>query len=204
MTAPTTTIKNRWTDEVIKTVEAESLRRADLEGADLRSADLEGADLYGADLEGADLEGADLRRADLEGADLRRADLRRADLYGADLRRADLEGADLEGANLEGVREALGITFDPELPGRIVAQIEAYPESHDQEVWHSECGTRHCIAGFATHLSGPLGKFLDKQLGTSTAATLLLWRAGAELPSFEASATDAETIDRLRAMMVAK
>jgi hypothetical protein len=101
------------------------------------------------------------------------------------------------------VREALGIEFDPTLPGRIVTQIEAHPETHDQGTWHSSCGTKHCVAGFATHLSGALGKFLDKQLGTSTAAVLLLWREGAELPSFAADASDEETIGRLRAMAAA-
>ena len=60
---------------VIKTVDANNLRNADLRGADL----------YGADLRGADLRGANLRGADLRGADLRGADLSRANLYGADL-----------------------------------------------------------------------------------------------------------------------
>ena len=45
-----------------------------------------------------------------------------------------------------------------------------------------------------------LGAFLERQLGTSTAATLLLWRPGAQMPSFDAHATNEQTIDRLRAM----
>jgi uncharacterized protein YjbI with pentapeptide repeats len=114
-------IKNRWTESIIFSVTADSmklavklaleqktdLRGADLRGADLRDADLRDADLRGADLRGADLRGADLRDADLRGADLRDAVLRGADLRdavlrGADLRDADLRGADLRGADLRG------------------------------------------------------------------------------------------------------
>jgi hypothetical protein len=117
-------IKNRFTGEVLKEVNSNTLRgadlrwtnlrEADLRGADLREADLRGADLReaylrGADLREADLRGADLREADLRGADLREAylrgaDLREADLRGADLREADLRGADLGGAYLEGAK----------------------------------------------------------------------------------------------------
>ena len=96
-----TEIKNK-DGAVLRTVDADTLREADLRGADLNGADLFGADLRGADLNGADLFGADLRGADLFGADLRGADLRGADLFGADLFGADLRGADLLGANLRG------------------------------------------------------------------------------------------------------
>ena len=41
-------IKSRWEDKVIKVVEAESLRGADLCEADLHGADLRGADLHEA------------------------------------------------------------------------------------------------------------------------------------------------------------
>jgi hypothetical protein len=192
-----------------------NLRGADLYGANLYGADLYGADLYGANLRGANLRSADLRSADLYGADLYGADLYGADLYGADLRSANLRGAnlrgadlyganlygaDLYGADLAGVAEGLGITVDPTLPGRILAQVAEHPESWCQKSWHSACGTRHCIAGFATHLSGELGRFLDKNFGTATAATLLLWRPGVVMPSFDGDATEGETLGRLRAM----
>jgi hypothetical protein len=94
-------IKHKTTGEVLKTIDAENLREADLRGADLRGADLREADLRGADLRGADLREADLRGADLREADLRGADLREADLQEADLREADLQGADLRGADLD-------------------------------------------------------------------------------------------------------
>lgn len=81
-------IKSRWTGIVLRTVEADSLR-----GADLRGANLGGADLRDANLGGADLRGANLRDADLRDADLRDANLRDANLYGADLRNANLRNA---------------------------------------------------------------------------------------------------------------
>lgn len=145
-------------------------------------------------------EGANLEGANLQGANLYKADLRGADLQGADLCKANLEGVDLCKANLEGVAQSLGITFDKTLPSQILQQIEMNPESWDQSVWHNTCGTKHCIAGWATTLSGPLGLFLDKQWGTELAATLLLWRPGVEMPSFAARATEEETLGRLRKM----
>ncbi len=88
-----TEIKNRWTGEVIRTVDAETLTRADLTRADLTRADLSWADLSRASLSRADLSWADLSRASLYGADLSRADL-----TGANLSRANLTGANLTGA----------------------------------------------------------------------------------------------------------
>ena len=144
--------------------------------------------------------------ANLAGANLAGADLARADLAGANLAGADLAGANLAGANLAGangiaydkLREQLGIEFDPELPRKIVAQIEAHPDTWDQGTWHSSCGTKHCIAGWAVQLT-PQGRYIEKQFGTANAATLLLWREGVELPSFDGNATTAETLDRLKA-----
>jgi len=60
-------IKNRFTDYVLYSTEAESLCRA-IEKAVESGADLQYADLQGADLQGANLREADLRGADLQGA----------------------------------------------------------------------------------------------------------------------------------------
>ena len=73
-------IKHKLTNEVLLTIEGDSLQDADLRRADLRWADLRGANL---------------RRADL-----RRADLKDANLQGADLKDANLKGANLQGADL--------------------------------------------------------------------------------------------------------
>jgi hypothetical protein len=174
------------------------LPRADLRNADLRRADLTGLNLFSADLCEADLREADLRRTNLCCTNLRNADL-----TGADLRGADLTGANLTGANLTGVQAILGITPDPALPAHILAQVTHRPETWDQTTWHSPCGTKHCIAGWACVLSGPLGTFLDAHMGTATAATLLLWHAGLVLPSLKAYATEDETLGRLQTMVAA-
>jgi hypothetical protein len=53
------------------------------------------------------------------------------------------------------------------------------------------------VAGWATHLSGALGKYLDTSLGTPTAADLLLWHPDAPTPSFSGNATSAEIVAAL-------
>ena len=179
------------TRRILQRIEGDSLIGAHLEGANLRAAHL-----WWADLEGADLEGADLRAANLRAANLRAADLR-----GANLRAADLRGANLLEANLEGALERFGIPDNPSLPAQILAQITAHPETWDQRHWHAACGMKHCIAGWACVLSGPLGHYLDVNLGTETAATLLLWQPGCQLPSFMPGATEEETLGRLRTMV---
>jgi uncharacterized protein YjbI with pentapeptide repeats len=98
-------IKNRRTNEVIKTIELEdnqNLRHADLGYADLSGADLGYADLSGADLRYANLRHANLRHANLSGANLIGANLRYANLSDANLGDANLSGANLSGANLIG------------------------------------------------------------------------------------------------------
>ena len=73
-------IKHKITGEVLKEIDADTLRYTDLRFADLRFADLTCANLRGADLTDADLRNANLRFANLRNADLRDADLRDANL----------------------------------------------------------------------------------------------------------------------------
>jgi len=151
------------------------LERALLTGADLRGAILDGADLRGAVLDGTCLIDADLRDADLRGADLRDAGLRGADLRGAHLRSAVLDGANLTAANLDGANLAgadlrLANLDDADLSGAIgipsradaVALLDeirdivlADPYRLSMSSWHEDddrqydCGTAHCVAGWA-------------------------------------------------------
>jgi uncharacterized protein YjbI with pentapeptide repeats len=173
------------------------LQGADLQGARLQGANLQGARLQGANLQGARLQGARLQGANLQGANLQDADLLGANLQGANLQDANLQGADLLGANLQGVAESMGIVISPDLPAKILEQITLHPETWRQEFWHNECGTAHCIAGWAIQLSGDLGKYLETSLGTLTAAILLLWREGCPLPSFAAGADRKKCLARL-------
>jgi hypothetical protein len=116
---------------VLRTVDADTLSRADLPGANLTRANLpgaklSGANLFGADLSGAKLFGADLSGANLTGAKLFGADLSGANLTGANLSRADLSRANLTGANISqtiGLLNAsdwLSANFEHDADGLIV------------------------------------------------------------------------------------
>jgi len=158
-----------------------NLRRANLEGANLEWAELAEVDLREANLKRANLQDGflfrvNLQGADLQGADLRDTDLEKADLRGAKLERDLLHGANLQGANLQGAEGVYGIPLRP-FPGlarKILDQIQTRPESLDQMVWHSECGTKHCCAGWAVVLAGEVGAQAESILGTESAAKLLL------------------------------
>ena len=88
-------IKHKSTNEVLLTIEGDSLQ-----GANLQGANLQGANLQGANLRWANLQGADLRWANLQGANLRWVNLQDANLQGANLRLVNLQNANLQGANL--------------------------------------------------------------------------------------------------------
>lgn len=86
-------IRHRQSGRVLLSVDAGTLRGANLAGqylihADLREMDLAGAVLVFADLCGADLTGASLRGARMRGCNLVEAHLTCADLDGADLEHA--------------------------------------------------------------------------------------------------------------------
>jgi uncharacterized protein YjbI with pentapeptide repeats len=137
-------------------------------------ADLRGADLPGADLSWANLREADLGGANLRGADLRWADLREANLPGADLREANLGGADLSGADLSGAK---GLPIAADAPARlqaVAAQVLSNPDCLRMNLWHSNCGTAHCLAGWAIRQAGPMGATLEALHGAHLAGLLLL------------------------------
>ena len=142
-------IKNRWTDELIHTVEAETLSRADLTRANLYGANLTRANLYGANLSGANLSGADLSGADLSGSNLYGANLYGADLY-------------------ETVKKIAAV---PSLHRRMLAAIEV-GGSLNMSNWHT-CETTHCRAGWAIHLAGEPGEMLEACVGPMLAGALI-------------------------------
>jgi uncharacterized protein YjbI with pentapeptide repeats len=161
---------------------------ANLSGADLSEADLSGANLFGVDLSEANLSGANLFWADLSEANLSGANLFWANLFGANLFGANLFGANLSEANLSeaDLSEAKGLPLSAEeireLRRAVHEQIRLHPESHVQGYWHSSCGSKHCVAGWTIVKAGDIGKKLKSQLGTATAANLLL--GGKRRPSF--------------------
>ena len=147
-----------WLDDDSEGVRA-NLREADLREADLREADLRGARLSWARLSWAELSGADLREANLSGAEL----------SGADLREAELSGAELSGAK--------GLPIAADAPSRlqaVAAQVLSNPDCLRMNLWHSNCGTTHCLAGWAIHQAGPIGATLEALHGAHLAGLLLL------------------------------
>ena len=149
--------------------------RANLRDANLRGANLRGADLSVAILSSANLSSANLSDANLSSANLSRANLSRANLRGADLSGAILSDADLRGAN------GLPIAADAQQRLRAVAShVLAHPKILQMGGWHSECGTTHCLAGWAIHQAGPLGEVLENLHGPHMAGLLLLGVDAAE------------------------
>ena len=153
--------------------------------ANLRDANLRGANLRGADLSGANLRGANLSCANLSCANLSRAILSDADLRGANLSRANLRGADLSGADLRdaNLRDANGLPIAADAQQRlraVASHVLAHPKILQMGGWHSECGTTHCLAGWAIHQAGPLGEVLENLHGPHMAGLLLLGVDAAE------------------------
>ena len=68
-------IKHKLNNEVLLTIEGDSLQGANLQGANLQYANLQYANLKYADLQGANLKYANLQGADLQYANLQGADL---------------------------------------------------------------------------------------------------------------------------------
>ena len=67
-----------------------------------------------------------------------------------------------------------------------VNQILAHPETWNQKEWHSECGTKHCIAGWCQILSGKPSSDQAKEdakeaLGISESDADYLFRGGCSL-----------------------
>jgi len=165
-----------------------NLRNVNLPGAILRGAilhntDLSCAILRHADLHNANLSCAILRHADIQNASLHCAIFHSANLHDAKCCRANLRGADFYGANLRGadfrhanLTDARGLSIADDAPQRLQAVARAALASDhalEMDVWHT-CGTTHCIAGWAIHQAGALGRLLEQMYGAEIAGLMLL------------------------------
>ena len=130
------------------------------------------------------LRGANLRDANLSGANLHGVNLRDSDLRGVNLRDADLQGANLSGAVLSVV---IPIVADID---RKVFQAVQKSDKLEMRRWHSECGTKHCRAGWVIVIAGGAGTELEAAIGTNAAAALIYYRSRGNIPDFF---TDNET-----------
>ena len=128
----------------------------------------------------------DGERADFQSADLRGVDFRGADLRGADLRYTYLAHANLTDAKI-----------DYQIQEGLLEQIKEVVLDNESKLdmagWHSECGTTHCLAGWACHLN-PVANELEQTHGTQIAGLLTL---GAEAHSYFFK-TDSEVINWLK------
>jgi hypothetical protein len=66
-----------------------------------------------------------------------------------------------------------------ELLKEVARHALAHPDNLDMRAWHSDCGTAHCIAGWAVHLAGARGYALEARFDAAAAGFLLLgaWAA---------------------------
>ena len=80
---------------------------------------------------------------------------------------ANLGDANLGDANLGGAK----FLRVPQLHTKILAVIEAGGKL-EMSSWHT-CETTHCRAGWAIHLLGNLGYYLESQYGSSVAGALI-------------------------------
>lgn len=89
-------------------------------------------------------------------------------LSGADLRDADLRDAVLRGA--------IGLAIAEDAADRLRAVATAALASDDaldMDAWHSR-GTTHCIARWAIHQAGEVGRLLEASMGAEIAGLMLL------------------------------
>jgi hypothetical protein len=56
----------------------------------------------------------------------------------------------------------------------VAAQVLSAPCCLRMDSWHSDCGTAHCLAGWAIHQAGPIGATLERLHGAHLAGLLLL------------------------------
>lgn len=179
----------KWIDSKGEEGRLANLQETYLRLADLRLANLEGANLRWVVLRRANLEGANLRYANLRYADLRDAEVRGADLRGADLRDAFLKRVKLRDAYLDEMYLDIPVTLS-EVREVILSHRDRLNMRnwHVDEDWHNgkakpvdECGTAHCIAGWAHHLAAlRRPELLDEKVNVYLVGQLALGDEAAE------------------------
>lgn len=85
---------------------------------------------------------------------------------------------------------AVDVPVVPDLARKIVARVDNGIGVLGMEAWHQappdapECGTTHCLAGWAIHLAGRRGYDLERKYGPSMAGALIWQASTGEVPDF--------------------
>jgi len=98
-------------------------------------------------------------------------------------KKANLRGADLSSADLSGAILPNEIPYIENIKSKIPV------EKLNMDSWHSECGTVHCLAGWACHLAND--KELEKKYTTKTLGALIFQKSCGEIPNFYSSDEEA-------------
>ena len=173
MSARTIEIKNRSTQVVLWSGNAESVREA------VAMAVAAGACLDGANLHGADLDGARHKPASL------------ADHQDPSRPYERPQGALTRQEHAARYRERHpNVPVVEHLDARILAAVDS-GGSLEMSDWHV-CETTHCRAGWAVHLAGEAGYALERTLGGTEYAGRAIYRASTgRSPYFFASTEEA-------------
>jgi len=169
----------------------------------LRYTSLNGATAVGTKFSNATLFNTYFTDANLERADFTSCTLDHCCLLHANLDRADFDNCRFIRTTLRGLtlKNALRQHTTPqqhELLLRIARHLRANPEFLVMDEWHSNCGTTHCLAGWAIAMSSE-GPTLEWFVGAENAGYYLL---GAEALSHFYDSED-EVLDYLRGIVAA-
>ena len=93
--------------------------------------------------------------------------------YGLDLTTEEVNS--ISQARIQCLKEVLPVIPDASLRLALVAKtVLANPGCLEMSIWHSGCGTAHCIAGWAEHMLGDQAVALEPMFGTHTLGAVLL------------------------------
>lgn len=73
-----------------------------------------------------------------------------------------------------------GVPVVPDLHARVADKVAE--GLLDMDWWHTECGTKHCLAGWAVVLAGERGRELEKDIDTGPAGVLIYYASTGFIP----------------------
>ena len=160
-----------------------NLEDADFTGSNLEDATFNFCRFTHADFRGVNLSGATFADCYLFRSWFEKSDMTNVTVKNTEFRHCNFTGATTYGlfARICGrnttFARSVGLVYNPtgseRLLERIAAIVANAPESFRMKEWHSTCGTKHCLAGWAAHLSPEAGR-IEMQTNTEIAGLLTL------------------------------